>query len=42
LPDESDTILDLLVQRSRLGRAAEEAFPKARAFIRPGFDDGAK
>jgi len=40
LPDPSETILDLLVQLDRLRRAAESAFPNARAFVRPGFDDG--
>lgn len=40
VPDPSETILDLLVRLDRLRRAAERRFPKARAFVRPGFDDG--
>jgi hypothetical protein len=40
-PDEKgDPILDLLVRLDRLRRATEERFPTARAFIRPGWDDG--
>jgi hypothetical protein len=42
LDDESDTLLDLLVQLSRLRVAAEQTFPDARAFVRPGFDTGEK
>lgn len=38
--DRGDSILDLLVQLERLRRQAETQFPKARAFVRPGFDDG--
>lgn len=38
IPDEADLLLDLLVQLDRLRRAAEEEFPQARSFVRPGFD----
>jgi hypothetical protein len=38
LEDEADSILDFLLELSRLRVAAERAFPKARAFVRPGFD----
>lgn len=39
-PDKSDTILTILLQLDRLRKATEKAFPKARRFKRPGFDDG--
>lgn len=38
-PAETDNILDLLVILERIRRQAEEAFPNARAFVRPGFDE---
>jgi hypothetical protein len=37
-PRHKDDILDILVHLDRLRRETEAAFPKARAFIRPGFD----
>lgn len=37
-PEEADSILDLLVHLDRLRRAAEGEFPRAREFVRPGFD----
>ncbi|HUT90331.1 MAG TPA: hypothetical protein VMY37_12595 [Thermoguttaceae bacterium] len=37
-PDREREILDILVHLTRLRRKAEEAFPNARAFVRPGFD----
>ena len=40
LPRAGDEIIDFLVQLDRLRKGAEAAFPKARAFVRPGFDDG--
>jgi hypothetical protein len=40
LPRAGDEIIDFLVQLDRLRKSAEKAFPRARAFIRPGFDDG--
>ncbi len=39
LPDQQDTILDLLVALERLRRETERVFPNARSFVRPGFDD---
>lgn len=42
LDDESDSMLDMLLRLSRLRTAAEKVFPKARAFVRPGFDTGEK
>jgi len=38
-PDEEPAILDHLVHLERLRTAAERAFPTARAFVRPGFDE---
>jgi hypothetical protein len=40
LPRAGDEIIDFLVQLDRLRKGAEAAFPRARAFVRPGFDDG--
>jgi hypothetical protein len=39
IPDQERNILDFLVRLERLRRGAELAWPNARAFIRPGFDD---
>lgn len=39
-PEQEDTILDFQVQLARIRTAAESVFPKARAFVRPGFDEG--
>lgn len=36
--DEHDAILDLLVRLASIRRHAEELFPRARLFVRPGFD----
>jgi len=38
-PEREDEILDLLVHLDRLRRRVEKIFPKARAFVRPGFDE---
>jgi hypothetical protein len=38
-PERGDGILDILVHLDRLRRLAQETFPRARAFKRPGFDD---
>lgn len=38
-PEQQDGILNILVYLDRLRRKAEAAFPDARAFVRPGFDD---
>lgn len=37
-PERTDSILTALVHLDRLRRSAEKAFPKARSFVRPGFD----
>jgi hypothetical protein len=39
-PECGDAILDILVQLDRLRQKTGKAFPSARAFVRPGFDDG--
>lgn len=39
LPDKSDSILPLLVALESLRQNMEKAFPNARDFIRPGFDE---
>lgn len=39
MPEETDTILDLLLELSRLQRALEQRFPQVGAFVRPGFDE---
>jgi hypothetical protein len=39
IPDQERTFLDFLVRLERLRRGAEMAWPNARDFIRPGFDD---
>jgi hypothetical protein len=36
--DDEDEILDILVCLQKLDRKVEQAFPQARAFIRPGLD----
>ncbi len=41
LGDADDSILDLLIHLDRLRRATEVAFPQARDFVRPGFDEEA-
>jgi hypothetical protein len=38
-PDQENSILDMLVALKKLLRQVEAAFPEARAFIRPGFDE---
>jgi len=42
LADKADVILDFLVLLDRLRRGIEKAFPDARAFVRPGFDEPAR
>jgi hypothetical protein len=37
-PEDRDALLDFLVRLDRLRRGIEKEFPKARAFVRPGFD----
>jgi len=41
-PEQKDAIIDTLLQLDRLRRGMEAAFPKARAFVRPGFDEQQK
>ena len=42
LGEDADGILDLLAQLTAVRREAEKIFPAARAFVRPGFEDGGK
>src|SRR5260370_34382544 len=39
LPEKADTIIPMLLELERLRRAAEQTFPTARDFVRPGFDE---
>jgi len=39
LPDKADSIMPLLASLERLRGAMEATYPKARDFIRPGFDE---
>ena len=39
LPEKADSIKPMLLELERLRRTAEQAFPHARDFIRPGFDE---
>jgi hypothetical protein len=39
LPEKADSIRPILVELERMRRAAEQTFPEARGFIRPGFDE---
>jgi hypothetical protein len=39
LPKQEDTVLPILAQLQRLIRLGDTAFPDARNFIRPGFDE---
>jgi hypothetical protein len=38
-PEKMDSILDIILHLGRLQRKTEQAFPNARSFRRPGFDD---
>ena len=40
-PEETDSMLEILVQLDRLRRSVQRKFPKAKSFKRPGFDDKA-
>jgi hypothetical protein len=42
VPEQADSILDLLLQLDRLRRRTEAVFPLARVFVRPGFDEPAE
>lgn len=37
-PRDSESVLEIISFLDRVGQAIEETFPKARSFIRPGFD----
>ena len=39
LPDKTDSIVPMLVTLDRIRNATEATFPKARDFMRPGFDE---
>lgn len=39
LPDGADSIVPLILQLEMLRTRLEHAFPEARDFIRPGFDE---
>jgi len=39
LTDEDKEVIDLIALLDSLRQAVEETFPKARSFIRPGFDE---
>jgi hypothetical protein len=39
LPAKTDSIVPMLVELERLRQATEKTFPRARDFIRPGFDE---
>jgi hypothetical protein len=39
LLEKADSIRPMLVELERMRRAAEQTFPEARGFIRPGFDE---
>jgi DNA polymerase III delta prime subunit len=38
-PEKEEEILDMLIHLDRLRKSLEKAFPKARSFKRPGFDE---
>ena len=39
-PEEKDAILQIQLRLDRIRKETESAFPNARAFVRPGFDEG--
>jgi hypothetical protein len=39
LPERGESIVPLILQLDRLRQRLEHAFPEARDFIRPGFDE---
>lgn len=39
LPEQTDLVVPLILQLEQLRQRTERAFPKARDFIRPGFDE---
>ena len=38
-PEKEDEIITLLAILEKTGKALEQYFPDARAFVRPGFDE---
>ena len=40
-PEETDSMLEILIHLDRLRRGVKRKFPKAKSFKRPGFDDKA-
>jgi hypothetical protein len=40
-PEETDSMLEILLQLDRLRRSLKRKFPRAKSFRRPGFDDKA-
>ncbi|HEY0726430.1 MAG TPA: hypothetical protein VGD38_00065, partial [Pyrinomonadaceae bacterium] len=38
-PDRMESIVPLILQLERLRQRVEKAFPEARDFVRPGFDE---
>ena len=38
-PEETDSMLEILIHLDRLRRSVQRKFPKAKSFKRPGFDD---
>ena len=40
-PEETDSMLEILIHLDRLRRSVQRKFPKAKSFKRPGFDDKA-
>lgn len=39
LPESADSIIPMILELERLRQRAELRFPKARDFLRPGFDE---
>jgi len=40
-PEETDSMLEILLHLDRLRRSVKRKFPRAKSFKRPGFDDKA-
>ena len=38
-PEETDSMLEILLHLDRLRRSVQRKFPRAKSFRRPGFDD---
>jgi hypothetical protein len=39
LPEKTESIVPMLIELEKLRRGIEQIFPRARDFIRPGFDE---